>query len=624
LALGMQRILKRKGLVRKLAAAETLGSTSIVATDKTLTLTTGVMEVSQTLTLSSRVSGQKKTEWRDVFRHNFNQDQVLLMKILTLTNEAFAENPEDSYPLWIVRGRPTDKALFIAGAEVGLRKQELEKVYYKIDEITFNSQNKFAAVLLAADPLFNKKESKFPKNIKVSLIRDPLVKEAEQVLFVIGAPEKILEFSSYAQEKGKARKLNQDDLSKLNRELENLTAHGLRVMAAAFKKVSSSKSKQVSIKDEIKDLTFVGFIGLKDPLREEAKEAIKTCQQAGLRPIMVTGDHLLTAISIGRELGLKTGPRNTIEGKDLDKMTEEEFQEKFKDIEIYARVEPRHKLKIISAWQEKGEVVAMTGDGINDAPALKKADIGVSLGSGTDVAKEISDLVLLTDNFNILVAAVEEGRAIVDNIRKVITYLFSSSFTETILIGMSLVLGWPLPVTASQILWINLITDGLPDVALAFEPKEKDILKRKPESRNVHLLTKEMKVIIFVIGILTDFVLLGILWWLLKGDNNLQHIRTIIFTALGINSLFYVFSCKSLRKNIWQINPFSNLFLVLAWLLGCLALVGAIYLPLLQKLLKTVPLSGQDWLIIIALGLVNLIMIEGAKYYFIIKKQTEK
>lgn len=564
LSLGMQRILKRKGLVRKLIAAETLGSTSIIASDKTLTLTEGKMEVGEIVA----------------------KDKNLLLQIIALSNEAFVENPQDAYTLWRVRGRPTDKALLLAGAKDGFKKWELEKEYLKIDEIPFNSENKFVVTFYQRDN--------------------------QGLLYVVGAPEKIFKLS----------KLNEEELLKLNNELEDLTNRGLRVIAVAYKKTSSLNIKK--LEEEMNDLVFVGFVGLKDPLRKEAKEAFMTCKKAGMRTIIITGDHLLTARAIGKELGLKVEKENIIEGKDLDKMSDKEFQERVRDIEIYARVEPAHKLRIVEAWQKMGEVIAMTGDGINDAPALKKADIGIALGSGTDVAKEVSDLVLLTDNFNIIVAAVEEGRAIIDNIRKVITYLLSDSFTETILIGASIIFGWPLPVIAVQILWVNLIEDGLPSIALAFEKKEKDVLDRKPEGKNVHLLTKEMKVIIFIIGILTDFVLLGLFWWLFKENYDMSYIRTMIFAALGINSLFYVFSCKSLRRNIWHINIFSNKFLVASVLFGFLMLASGVHLPVFQTLLKTIPLGFQDWLIVLGLGLLNMVLIEAAKYYFIVRHETGK
>ncbi len=620
LALGMQRILKRKGLVRKLIAAETLGSTSVIATDKTLTLTEGKMEVVETIVLDKMIGGERKIAWRDSFRQDFNKDQILLMKIFTLANEAFVENPHDPYPLWRVRGLPTDKALLVAGAEVGFKKDDLEKAYYKVNELPFNSENKFAASLIQTDPIFLKDKSL--SKTKISLIRDPIIEGGEQVLFVIGAPEKLLSFSSHVQKNGRPHKLDEKTFARLNLELEDLTKKGLRVVAAAYKEIKKPKDENSDLAEEVVELTFVGFMGLKDPVREEAKETIKICQRAGMKPIIVTGDHLLTAKAVAEELGFKIKKENMIEGKDLDEMSKEEFQKKVRNINIYARVEPRHKLKIIEAWQQRGEVVAMTGDGINDAPALKKADIGVSLGSGTDVAKEVSDLVLLTDNFNIMVAAVEEGRAIIDNIRKVMIYLLSDSFTETLLIGISIILGWPLPVTAVQILWVNLIEDGLPSLALAFEPKEKDVLQRKPEGKKNRLFNNEMKAIIFIIGLLTDFILVGLLWWLLRQGCETAYVRTMIFGGLGINSLFYIFSCKSLRRNIWHINLFSNKFLVLAVLFGFFMLAAGIHLPVLQTLLRTVSLGPLSWLVLLAFGLSNVILIEVAKYYFIVKKKT--
>jgi len=374
----------------------------------------------------------------------------------------------------------------------------------------------------------------------------------------------------------------------------------------------------------------VGFIALKDPLRKEAKNAIKIAHQAGLNPIIVTGDHKLTAQAIAQELGFKVSVGSIITGKELDLLSDGDFKNKIGDINVYARVEPRHKVRIIEAWQDREEVVAMTGDGINDAPALRKADIGIALGSGTDVAKETADLILLPDSFNIIIAAIEEGRTIIDNIRKVITFVLSDSFTEVILIGAAIIISMVtgsiliLPVTAIQILWVNLIEDGLPSIALAFEKKEKDLMKRKPYGRKIPLLTQEMKILIFVIGLITDLFLLGLFFWLIKYSGyETRHIQSVIFAGLTIDSLFYLFSCKSLRKNIWSIKIFSNKLLIFSWVTGITALLAALYLNPLQNLLKTEPLNVFDWKVLLSLGLANLLLIEAVKYYFIKKKKFD-
>ena len=322
------------------------------------------------------------------------------------------------------------------------------------------------------------------------------------------------------------------------------------------------------------------------------KEAIQEAQKAGVRIILVTGDHPLTAQAVARELGIPQG-------------------------DVYARVDPAEKMRIIESWQAKGEVIAMTGDGVNDAPALKKADIGLALGSGTDVAKEAADLILLTDNFSIIPAAIREGRVIIDNIRKIITYLVSGSFTETILIGGSLLAGLPLPVTALQILWINLAEDVLPGAALAFEKPQDDVMKRKPLKRRESLLTGEMKTIMFFASVITDFLLFGLFWWLLQGEYSLSHIQTFIFVGLGLDSLFYVFSMRNLRENIWRYNPLSNPLLIGAVALGFSLLFLAVYTPFLQTLLKTVPLSFLDWILLGVLTVIDVTMIEATKWVFI-------
>jgi Ca2+-transporting ATPase len=445
--------------------------------------------------------------------------------------------------------------------------------------------------------------------------------QENNILYIVGSPEKILAMSSYLDKDGQRKDLLLTDLKKINKKCDDLTKQGLRVIAVAYQKTKSQEIDPLE-EEKNKKMVFVGFFALHDPIRKETKEAIQLCRQAGMRPIIVTGDHKLTARAIAEKLGFKLKEENILEGKDLERMSSQEFEKKFKNIQIYARVEPAQKLRIVQTWQKNGEVVAMTGDGINDAPALKQADIGVALGSGTDVAKEVSDLVLLTDNFSIIVAAVEEGRAIIDNIRKVITYLLSDSFTEVILISVSLLFGWPLPILAAQILWVNLIEDGPLGICLAFESKEKDVMRQRPQGQSIPLLTKEMKALIFIIGLITDFLLLGLFFWLLKYSGyEISHIRSIIFAGLTVDSIFYIFSCKSLRRNLWHINPFSNKFLIGAWLFGVIMLLAALYLSPLQTLLKTVPLNLFDWTLILGLGLLNIILIEATKWYFIVKKE---
>jgi len=571
LALGMQRILKKKGLIRKLSAAETLGSTSIICTDKTLTLTQGKMQVDKII----------------------SNDEKFCSIISVLCNESFIENPDAPKKSWKLIGEPTSKGLVLGAQLKGLYKPELEKEFPKIDKIQFDSQNKFIATLHRS--------------------------KIENLLFVSGAPEKILNLaSSIRMKNGQNKILDKIQQLKLERELIELTSRGLRVIAVAYKNTEIEKIRN----KDINNLTFVGFIGLKDPLRKDTKKAIEICKKAGIRTIIVTGDHVLTACAVAKELGLETGEENVITGKNLDKLSDKEFQERIDKICIYARVEPKHKLRIISAWQDKKKVVAMTGDGINDAPALKKADIGIALGSGTDVAIEVSDLVLLNDNFSVIVSAVEQGRAILDNIRKVITYLLSDTFTEIILVSVTLFAGFPLPISAVQILWVNLIEDGFPSIALAFEPKEKGLMNQKPDGHDIPLLTREMKMIIFFIGIITDLILLGIFFWLWNNNHDITYVRTMIFAALSIDSIFYVFCCKSLRKNLWHINIFSNKYLIIAWLISFFALFAAIYLPIFNTLLKTIPLGFYDWMFLIGLGLIELGLIETVKHYFIVRHQT--
>lgn len=560
LAIGMQKILKKKGLVRKLSSAETLGSTSIICTDKTATLTEGKMTVKKTL-LKGKEGNVHKTA--------------------LLCNEAFIDNPEDKKEKWDIHGSPTEKALLMYGLEKFNTKEKDNKEKALLDKLPFNTNLKFAAALEGGDL---------------------------NTLYMVGAPEKLIKNST----------LSKEEKNHWKEKLDELSSKGYRVLGIANKETDKEKIKEI----EINKLNFNGLLGLFDPLREEVKDAFDKCQTAGMKPIIITGDYKLTAKAIADKLNIPSQEENIIKGEELEKMSDEELDSKLDDIYIYARVEPKHKMRIIEAWQKRKKVVAMTGDGINDAPALKRADIGVATGSGTAVAKEIADLVLLSDSFSIIVAAVEEGRALIDNIRKVITYLLADSFSETILIGTSIAFGFPLPITAVQILWINLIQDSPMSLVLSFEPKEKDIMKRKPQGHDIPLLTKKMKAIIFIISIITDIFLVGILIYLLNQTSyQIAHIQTIIFSALAIDSLFYIFSCKNLKKNIWNINLFSNKFLLMGWLFSAIMLLITIYFKPLQRLFGTVSLNLFDWEIILSVGLLKITLIEITKWFFITRER---
>ncbi|MFH1451016.1 MAG: HAD-IC family P-type ATPase [bacterium] len=595
LAVGMERILRKKGLVRNLSSAETLGITSVICTDKTGTLTEGKMKVKKVV-LPEEVFTKVKSA---------KENRFLSLKIASLTSGAFIENPQEAKEKWILRGTPTERAFLEA-----LHNEEFDDYQHqeglaervRIDEMLFSPISKFSAVLY--------KES-----------------NGEHNLYLCGAPEKVFDLIRFFRKGEKQFSLSEKHKEKLKQEVAILAGKGLRVVAVAYRNVSSKNELLASapeVKECLKNLIFTGFIAIEDPVRKDVKEVIKKCQQMGIRTIIATGDHQLTARTVAKAVGLgKLDDTAILEGRDLDELSDSQLNDILEDIVVYARVEPKHKMRIIQAWKQRGEVVAMTGDGINDAPALRQADIGVALGSGTEAAKEASDLVLLNDSFSIIVAAVEEGRAILDNIRKVITYLLSDSFTEVILIGTSIVFGLPLPVSAAQILWVNLIEDSFPSFALAFEPKETDVAERKPPKRNAPLITGEMKVLILAIGLVTDFLLLGIFLFLRRYSHyNLDHIRTIIFVCLAFDSLFYVLSCRSLRKNIWQIKLFSNPAMIFTLIFGICMLVAAVYIPFLQQLLKTTPLSFFDWQIALALGLMNIVFIETAKHYFVARNHS--
>jgi len=568
LAIGMERILRKKGLIRKLTSVETLGSARVICFDKTKTLTEGKMELAEILAT----------------------DKKLAFKIAALCNEAFIEKPQNPPQDWKIIGTPTDRALIISALKYQILKPELEKKSEELAKLPFDPTLKFQLSLR---------------------------KEGEKILlFISGAPERILE-----------RAKNKEGWSE---KIEGLAKKGLRVIGVGYKEISDLKSEISNLgKEELErmaeDFTLVGLMGLKDPIRKEVPEAIRVAKEAGLVPVIVTGDHKITAKAVAREIGLEVKEDEILEGRELDQLSREELKNKISQIKIFARAEPLHKIKIIQAWQSQGEVVAMTGDGVNDAPALKRADVGVALGSGTEVAKFASDLILLDDSFSTLVKAIEEGRRILDNLRKGITYVMANSFASAVIVGLATLFGWPLPILAVQILWNNIVEDSLPNLAYAFEPGEKEIMKRKPPSPKVPLLTKEMKILIFATGTIYQsfgLLLFGILWKIL--GMSLDYCRTMVFGVLVLNTAFVIFGYKNLRKNIFHYNPFSNQVLNLSALIIVAFFALSIYLPHLQKLLHTVALGWGSWLILVGISLASLALIELTKWYFISRRLIQE
>ncbi|MDD5098870.1 MAG: HAD-IC family P-type ATPase, partial [Candidatus Colwellbacteria bacterium] len=588
LAVGSQEILKKKGLIRRLASAETLGSTNIILMDKTGTLTQAKMELSGIFAGDGLFDNKEEKPGEDI-----SDGAQKILKSAVLSSEAFIENFNGPVEKWIVRGRPTEKAIVESGIKAGLIKEEIQKKEPRIAELTFSSEWRYSGALHETE-------------------------DGGLMIYSMGAPETVIEKSSRIERNGDVRGIRKEEKDFILNKANSLSAAGFRVLAAATKKVDGYQKK---LDRDISDMVFLGLLVFSDPIRGEVAHALNSCRKAGIRPIIVTGDNSSTAKSIANSLGFEASNEDIIEGSELEKMSDDDLFGRIENIKIFARVAPVQKLRIVNAWQKKGMVVAMAGDGVNDAPAIKKADIGIALGFGTDAAKEAADFVLLNDSFVVIETAIEEGRRILDNIKKVITYVLSDSFTETLLVGIAIALGLPMPVTAAQILWVNLIEDGLPSISLAFEPKEKGIMARRPNA-NGSLLTREMKFIIFIIGIVTDMVLVG-MFLLMSGHADIATVRTAVFALLALDSLFYSISCKNLRKNIWNIDIFSNKLLIFSILFGFVALGVAIYIPWFNAILGTVPIGASLWAIIIGLAFVNIILIEVAKFYFIKTKQTE-
>ena len=575
LAIGARRMAKRNAVIRHLPAVETLGVATIIATDKTGTLTQNSITVEKIITSEGEFS-VTGNGWLPVGRFFYNKtpinplkDSVLkkLLFISTLCNKGNLLRKDGEYE---ITGDPTEVALLVLGKKAGLDKQRLdEKV---IDDFAFSSDLKFRA----------------------SLVKSPSNKKH---LCVVGAFETVLKNSSYFIESNKKLKLNNKTREEFLAKAEKLAKKGMRVLALAYKDLPNYADS--ASKDLVNNLIFVGLVGMKDPPRPEIKQAIEKAKNAGIRIIMKTGDHKETAIAIAKEIGLVKGKVQALTEKDLTKLSEEEFKEAVKNINIFARVTPKMKSKIIKTLQEQGEIVAMTGDGVNDAPALKGADIGIAMGIiGTDVARESSEMILTDDNFASIVSAVEEGRIVFRNVRQTSFFLITTNVAEHVTIVASLAMGLPLPMLPIQILYMNLVTGGVVDVTLAMEPGHHDVLNEPPKDKNERILNKEL---IPLLLLMSGLMVIGTIPLFMHFLPDIDKARTVAFVSMSMFQLFNVFNMRSLKKSLFKIGIFSNKWLTWGLIVSFLAMLGTIYLPWIKDIFQFVPLSMAEF------GLITLI-----------------
>lgn len=561
LAIGVQRLVKKKGVVKKILAAETLGNTTMILIDKTGTLTEAKMSLSKIQN----------------FGTEFTEEDI--MKLAVINTDVVIENPNEAHKKWRIIGRPLEIAIVTAAANNGIYLNKVKKEIKTNDFLPFNSSNKFSA----------------------SLIK---YKNSEIIAF-FGAPDILLKMSNKTPEEIKTIML----------EINKMAYAGERVLGVAIKKngqYSETKNKINLANEKFSGLNFLGTISFKDPVRSGVKETIYSIEQVGIKTVIVTGDYLGTAEATARELGFSIKKDSVINGSELDSISDAELKKRLPDLKIVSRVSPEGKLRIVKAFQEAGEIVAMTGDGINDAPSLKQADIGIAMGTGSDVAKDTSELILLDNNFEVIVAAIEEGRRIIENIRKAIIYVSMTLLDELILISGALILGMALPLNALQILWVNFFADSFPSIAFASENHFRYILE-KP-NKNEKIITKEMGFLIMTVGLFTSILLLIIYYVLIEYGFDPDLTRTLTFAAFGTYSLFSVFSIRNIKQSIFKYNPFSNLYINGGVLLGFALMAIAIYLPFMQNILKTAALP-TDWLLgVFGIGIINIILLEIGKY----------
>ncbi len=603
LALGTRELAKRNAIVRKLASAETLGATTVICSDKTGTLTKGEMTVRKIFANNTAydVTGVGYEAKGQILRGQQPVDAVGDPNLNLLLGGASACT-NASYDGVKVIGDTTEGALIVAGAKAGITKDALEKKYPRVHEIPFTSERK-----------------------RMTTVHEP--SQGTMIAFMKGAPEIVLDRCTKIFQKGLSKNLTASERKKLLEANEQMATGALRVLAIAYKDLKNIEaddfrelSKQEEISQYIEnEMTFIGLVGMIDPPRAEAIEANALCKKAGIKTIMITGDHKLTAVSVAQEIGIISGDAEglALTGSELNATSDEEFARLVESIRVYARVAPEHKLRIVKALKKKGEIVAMTGDGVNDAPALKQADIGVAMGiTGTDVTKEAADMVLADDNFATIVSAVEGGRTIYDNIRKFSFFLMRSNFDELALIGTFALLGLELPLTAGMILWLNLVTDGGPAIALTMDPAEKDVMERPPRNPKEGVLHGRIASIIATFT--AQFLLTGgLFYWqyyLLPGaltPLKLAQARTMAFTRATLQELFVVWNCRSEKHNAFKVGFLSNKFLLISVIVSAALTIIVPFFGLFGTVVLDDPL---EWLLVVVAAMSGLLILPEVFY----------
>jgi len=578
LALGVTRLVRKNALVRKLHSVETLGCTNVICTDKTGTLTKDEMTVKE-LFVNNRlieVTGQGYSK-KGGFLDSTLNDYELLLRVSSLCNNASINHEK-------IFGDPTETALLVCAAKANLSRENLEQDFPRIYEIPFDSERKMMTTI-------HKNKDK-------------------EIAFVKGGPKQIIDKCSFYYEDRRIIKLTKSKKEELLNKNREMASKALRILGMAFRELP--KKIKYSAENIEKELVFVGFAGMIDPPRAEVKDAINLCRKAGIRVIMLTGDQRTTAKAIGIQIGLIDKDDKVITGTDIMELSDREFDNVVKEVNIFARISPSDKIRIVDSLKKYGNIVAMTGDGVNDAPALKKADIGIAMGiTGTDVSKEASDMILTDDNFASIVNSVEEGRGIYDNIKKFVEYLLSSNLGEILVIFVAMLIGFPLPLIAIHILWINLATDGLPALALSVDPIELGIMERKPRKKESQIFSKNIILRMMAVGIIMCAGTLA-LFKFYDPINNLIYAQTMAFSTLMMFQMFNVLNCRSERNSLFKIGVFSNRYLIGAIAISILLQVMVIQTRL-GTFFKTTPLLLIDWIYVVLMSSTVLIFGEIIK-----------